>query len=139
MTEDQLQQQIVTYFHNTYPEHRGMLFEVNNKTDKGAHRRALGLVPGASDLLYIDTKGIAHAMELKAPGTRHDVKHLEKQLNWGQRVALRGGSTSFIFSLEQFKQEFENIKHNHLHKSWCYVDRMVNEAKTKTVKLEWPT
>jgi len=141
MTEDQLQRKCVLWFHTTYPLHRGMLFEINNKTDKGANRRTLGLVPGASDLMLISPLGVPSALEVKVNGTRHNVAHLKKQVEWGKLVAENHGYSSFIFTLEQFQAEVKEImwggKVNFVSDAAKYVERAISEAKTKTIKLEF--
>lgn len=105
MSEQQLQFNIVKNFRNKYPEHRGMLFEINNSTNKGAHRKGLGQVKGASDLFFLNEFGKHFAIELKEPESRHDVSHLIDQCNWLTKVGDRGGLGFFIFTHE----DFENI------------------------------
>lgn len=56
MTEDQLQSDCFQWHWNTYPHERGMLFHVNQKARnkiEGNRMKAMGVVPGVSDLIYL--------------------------------------------------------------------------------------
>ena len=103
MSEKNLQFDIVMHFHNTYRDQRGMLFEVNNSTDKGASRKGQGLVKGVSDLVYCAPNGRMIGLELKEDSSRHNVKHLREQLNWAVKLHNQGGASFFVFTLEEFK------------------------------------
>lgn len=66
-SEDQLQQSIYIWFHNTYPHLRGLLcYNLNNSKNKidGNLNRSKGLQAGRSDLVYY-RKGRAYMIELK--------------------------------------------------------------------------
>lgn len=55
-SEAAFQQECVIWFHNTYPNLRGLLFMVNNNSSskrEGAFKKALGLVAGVSDLIFL--------------------------------------------------------------------------------------
>ena len=151
MSEQQLQFKIVTRFHNTYPEHRGMLLEINNSTNKGAYRKGMGLVKGASDLLFIGPSGVVYAFELKESGSRHSVDHLKCQLNWSIKVSNRDKAQSFfIFNEEQFFEIMVlilSLSTDPLRpcaalraKSYValsYINSLTTNAKTKTVKINY--
>lgn len=67
MTELQLQAQCFTWFWNTFPEHRQMLFSVNNNSVnaiKGQQMKQIGVVKGVSDFILI-TWAKVHFIELK--------------------------------------------------------------------------
>lgn len=95
MSEKELQHNIVKWFGQTYPEHRGLLFEVNNNTYSVRHglsRISMGMVPGVSDLILIMPKcGKIAALELKAINSRHPINHIENQLDWGKKIIDNGG------------------------------------------------
>ena len=104
MTEDQLQQQIVTYFKNNFQINRtGLIFAVPN----GGSRNVLeakkmkftGVLSGVSDLIAIIPKKILF-IELKAEkGIQSD-----NQKDFEVRVNELGFEYYIIRSLEQFKE-----------------------------------
>jgi len=66
-SEEKIQSEFYIWFHNTYPEYRGLLcYNLNNSRNKidGARNRALGLQPGRSDMTFY-WNGTAHFLELK--------------------------------------------------------------------------
>ena len=59
-SEDQLQAKCFQWHWNTYPSQRGRLFHVNQKARnkiEGNHMKAMGVVPGVSDLIYLTPTG----------------------------------------------------------------------------------
>lgn len=147
MHEDRLQYDCVTWFNNTYKDKRGMLLEINNKTNKGAYRKGLGLVKGASDLMLIEPRNLSVLfIELKVNGSRHDVKHLKNQCDWLHK--MNGGFFgTFVFSEEQFKALIQGFYlrisqktgfYSQISKPLSYVKTVTENAKTKTVKLDYP-
>ena len=146
MTETKLQFDIVMWFNNNYKTDRGSLFAIQNETNKGAYKKGLGLVPGASDLGHILETGVFCAFELKAPNARHVVKHLKRQSGWLQLVNKRGGVGFFIFSVKHFQHAIDNCKldneRTHLisKNSLDFIANCIEIAEekgTKTVKLDW--
>ena len=104
MNEDQMQAYIVKWFSNTYPEFRGLLFEINNDTANVKHamkRRAMGMISGVSDLLFISPQGRVVGIELKAPETRHKTTHIISQLAWGELVGEVGGLYIISASIDE--------------------------------------
>ena len=75
MTEKQLQAKLIINFGQKYPQHRELLFEVNNDTysrNHAAARKAVGMVPGVSDLIVVTHySGKILGIELKAVGSVH--------------------------------------------------------------------
>jgi hypothetical protein len=145
MTEDRLQYECVKWFYNTFPNHRGMLFEINNKTVRGAYRKGLGLVRGASDLMFLHPKGFVVPIELKVESSRHELAHLIRQYNWLEQTRLRGGVPFICTKLEDFIEiidlciTFEH-KERLTHLSRASMDRIKNiilntPKEQKTVKI----
>lgn len=55
-SEHKIQAQCYQFFHNSYPEYRGLLFHVNNKAKniiEGNKMKALGVVSGIPDLVFV--------------------------------------------------------------------------------------
>lgn len=102
MTEKRLQQECFTWFHNNFPALRGSLWMNHNQAvnrKQGAILKAMGMVAGVSDLLWIN-KGHLHGIELKTPeGRQSDV-----QKRWSEALTTAGGSYHIIRTLEEFKQ-----------------------------------
>src|SRR6056297_498023 len=107
MTEQQLQHEIVMWFSQQYPQHRGLLFEINNDTQamkQAMKRRAMGMIAGASDLGLINpNNGQFIGIELKAPGSRHKLKHIKQQVEWGQKLIDAGGMYVMTSQIENVR------------------------------------
>ncbi len=98
MTEEQLQAQIFQYHWNNHPSERGLLFHVQQKARnaiEGAKFRALGVIPGVSDLIYLRPGGMPLFMELK---TETGVQSAD-QHKWQLRVEAAGYEYRIIRSL----------------------------------------
>jgi len=83
MLEAKIQHDLIMWFGQIWPNLRPLLFEVNNDTfsaKNASFRKSKGMISGVADLILIKYKA---GIELKAPGTVHSKKHIEKQLNWG--------------------------------------------------------
>ena len=147
MREERLQYEIVTWFHNSVPEERGTLFAIMNETNRGATKKGLGLLPGASDLGYIAVDGSFVGFELKVPGSRHDVAHLKRQLSFAEKAIERGSLAFFVFSLDHFKHIAASLTSGPIVLSWGlsrqsldFIRGKIVEGETKgikTVKLDW--
>lgn len=100
--EAQLQAYCVQYIFNHYPELRGKVFStfqnVTNRQEAGV-KKAMGLVAGVSDVIFINEHGQTIGIELKLPGTSHDVDHLKKQASWLIKCPYKG---YFCDSFETF-------------------------------------
>lgn len=100
--ELQLQLQIFSFHWNNYPNERGRLFHVNQKARnaiEGNKMKALGVIPGVSDLIYLTTKG-AVFIELKtATGTQSTA-----QKNFESMVKSLGYRYEIIRSLNEFQK-----------------------------------
>ena len=100
--EKKLQAKIVEEFSLAYPERRGRLFATFQETVnviQGTIWVALGLVKNISDLIYIDDDKLIIGIEIKAPGTRHNSKHVIGQCHWLMNIPKRG---YFCTSVEMF-------------------------------------
>lgn len=101
MTEINLHSLCFIWFHNTYPEHRQMLFHVNNKARnaiEGNRFKAMGVVKGVSDLVLILPKKVVF-LELK---TETGIQSPE-QKEFEKKVTARGHEYIIIRSLPQFQ------------------------------------
>ena len=109
MTEKELQYKIVSWFSHNYIKHRGLLFLVDNDTHNINHaqtKRALGMISGVSDLILINPfNGQINGIELKAPGSRHEVKKLQNQLSWGKQL-IRMNCNYIMSSREDLIKQF---------------------------------
>jgi len=108
MTEEQLQSKCTTWFWNTYPEHRRMLFHVDNNSWNnviGAKKKALGVCAGVSDLVLILSMGRIVFIETKIPGGKQSNEQLEFEKKLYDRNHLYFIYTSF----EEFKNLIENL------------------------------
>jgi hypothetical protein len=102
-TEARLQSECYLHFHNTCPALRGRLFCVNNNPRNaidGNRLKAIGLVAGVSDMIYLRDNRPPLCLEFKAStGSQQRV-----QKEW-QRVAEATGCEYVIVrSFDQFCQ-----------------------------------
>ena len=93
--EDHFQAKIVHDFYDKYPHLHGCLIEINNDAKGGIkkimHRIAMGMQPGASDLVLF-ANGVFSGIECKAEGKKHSRSHLETQQLWGKTILEQGGN-----------------------------------------------
>lgn len=100
-SEMAFQQQCVMWYHNQYPELRGLLFMVHNNARtkrEGALLKAIGLVAGVSDLIFV-YDGFAYFIELKTPTGYQSIE----QKNWQELIENQGCDYYVINSFEKFK------------------------------------
>ena len=101
MSEARMHQECVIWFHNTYPELRGLLCYNNNNSHggrSGAINKTMGVVPGRSDLVLYYS-GRANMIELKTLKG----KQSPKQKAWAELVNQQGFPYYLIRSLNDFK------------------------------------
>lgn len=107
MTEARLQQECYEWFHNTYPDLRGLLcYNLNNSKNKidGNQNKAKGLQPGRSDMVfYYNTK--AHHIELKLPGGRQS----KAQKEWQELIESQGFRYYIARTVDEFKSTINGI------------------------------
>jgi hypothetical protein len=100
-SEAQFQAACVAWFHNTYPEHRGRLFAVQNNSEnkvRGNNRKAMGLLAGVSDLVFISNKRV-YFLELKMPkGTQSPA-----QKDFEDLVFSEGFDYYVVYTIEYFR------------------------------------
>lgn len=104
--ENRLQSQCFLWFWNNYPEHRQMLFHVQNKARnaiEGNKFKAMGVVPGVSDLILILPAARIIFIEMKV-GEGRQSPH---QVSFQDKVTKRGHSYVIIRTFEEFKSLIE--------------------------------
>ena len=110
MTEDQLSCQIVKAVRNKHPETRGRFFHISNERNNKTQAyvaKAIGIFPGVADFIYLYEFTGGHgfigftALEVKVPNSRHEVSHIEQQVEWGELVESLGGNWRLITSEEE--------------------------------------
>ena len=103
MSEDKLQSVCYLWFHEKYPEYRGLLcYNLNNSQSKiqAMTDRSLGLQPGRSDLVfYYNAK--AYMLEAKTEtGTQEP-----NQKVWEAKIVKAG----FTYQIFRSKEEFISL------------------------------
>ena len=100
-SEIKLQAEIFKYFHNNFPNERGLLcYNLNNSANKiqGNQNKALGLIAGRSDMVYY-RNGVATMIELKTiDGTQS-----KAQKEWEILIKKQGFEYFIVRNLEDFK------------------------------------
>lgn len=101
-SEERLQQEIVRWFNNTYPQYRGLLCYNNNNSVggyRGDKNRWMGIVKGRSDLELL-LGGQTTMIELKT------VTGLQKpaQAEWQKLVESQGFRYCIVRTLDEFKE-----------------------------------
>ena len=103
MTESQFQAQLFQHHWNNYPHERGLLFHVNNKARnaiEGNRFKAMGVIPGVSDFIYLKPGGSPILIELKInTGEQSPV-----QKKWELLVRLAGYDYRIVRNLTDFLQ-----------------------------------
>lgn len=106
-SEARIQQEIVMFFNNEYPELRGCLCYNNNNSVgglRGKLNKFLGVVRGRSDMvLYY--KGFSVMIELKTEKGRQS----DSQRAWQYLMINQGFRYYIIRSLEEFKELITKI------------------------------
>lgn len=100
ISEDKLQSDCYRWFHNTYPDLRGLLcYNLNNSKNKirGMMDKGMGLQPGRSDLVfYYNSK--AYMLEAKTDTGRQQ----PVQKVWEDRIKNAGFSYQIFRSKDEF-------------------------------------
>lgn len=103
-SEDKLQSTCFQWHWNTFPDQRGRLFHVNQKARnaiEGNRMKAMGVVPGVSDLIYLRYPGPLFIEIKTETGTQSD-----EQKKFQQLVEGLGFQYIICRSFSQFKQLF---------------------------------
>lgn len=100
-SEAAFQQQCRIWFHNLFPQYRGLLFHVRNNSESardGKYWKELGVIPGVSDFMFL-FKGKCHCIELKTlTGYQSD-----EQIAWEFKVKEQNIDYYLVNSMEGFK------------------------------------
>ena len=109
ITEARLQSECFLWHWNTRPNERGLLFMVHNNprnaTD-GARLKAMGMVAGVSDMIYLRDGLPPLCIELKLP----DGIQSKAQKQWQQVAESTGAKYVVIRSLDEFKDLIERCQ-----------------------------
>lgn len=108
-TESRLQQDCYTWFHNTYPQYRGLLFEINNNSEnarEGMRHRCMGRVKGVADMCLLAPGGVSVFIEFK---TETGVQS-PAQKEWESTITNAGHR----YCIVRTEQEFRNLIHIYL-------------------------
>jgi len=99
--EARLQQECYMYFHNTYPNLRGLFFKIKNEgTNKitGARDKATGLIAGVADSCLLINR-TAVFIEFKMGKGRQS----ENQIAWEKTVNAAGYKYVIVRTLHNFQ------------------------------------
>jgi len=107
-SEARIQQEMVIWFHNTYPEYRGLLFHVPNEGTNSALRgkimKATGVIAGVSDLILVFGSTI-YCFEVKTDRGRQS----PKQATWQELVEEQGIAYFIVRDVSLFSQIVNTI------------------------------
>ena len=107
MSEDRLQFECYMWFHNEFPNQRGLLFSVPNggyRNKKEAMKmKSTGVVPGIPDIIYLHRTAIGIEMKNETGILSLDQKKIHAI--WNER----GFKVYICRSLDQFKQIIAEI------------------------------
>jgi len=106
-TEEQLQVACYTWFHNTFPLRRKLLFHVDNNSWNaviGSRKKALGVNAGVSDFVLVLFMEVVW-IEMKLPGAVQNDDQKEFQM----KVEQLGHRYIIIRSLQQFQDYINKI------------------------------
>lgn len=106
--EGRIQAECFQWFHNSFPQYRGLLFHVPNENDRadsnpiqGAIRKSLGVWPGVADLICLIPRGGHGALLIEMKDEHGQQKPAQRV--W--QVAVEAQNYLYVIcrSLEQFK------------------------------------
>lgn len=111
-SEDRIQQNAYMWFHNEFPQYRGLLFAVPNGRKRDVIDAKIlkmtGLFPGVSDLIFLFNKK-AYLIETKTEkGEQSD-----NQIDWQKLVESQGFEYFIYRDLETFQSIILNIINGH--------------------------
>ena len=108
-SEDRICQEFYFWFHNTFPQYRGLLFHVPNggtrNKREGAKFKMMGVYPGVADYIFF-WNGIAYCIEAK-----ERIKGLQspKQKEWEATVKANGILYYIEWTLDDLKERVLTI------------------------------
>lgn len=107
--EGKIQAECFQWFHNSFPQYRGLLFHVPNENDRadsnsiqGAIRKSLGVWPGVADLILLIPRGGHGALLIEMKDEHGQQKPAQKV--WQTAVEAQGYAYKICRSLDQFKK-----------------------------------
>lgn len=111
--EEQLQAACYQWFWNTYPNHRQMLFHVQQSAwnrIQGSRFKAIGVTKGVSDLIFVGL-GFCLFIELKMPASpgKPAGKQSTEQKDFEHKVKTRGHKYIVCYTVEQFKKIMQYV------------------------------
>ena len=107
MNEDKFQSECYQWFHESFPEYRGLLcYNLNNSRNKvrAMMDKGMGLQKGRSDMVFY-FNGIATMFELKVKGGSQS----PDQKKWEKSITESGFKYHLIWTLEDFKEKIMEI------------------------------
>lgn len=110
LSEAQIQASCVMWLWNTHPQTRGLFFSVTNNSEhiaRAMQRKAVGLIPGVSDCLFI-WSGQLYCFEFKTEIGRQS----PHQIEWECKAVNQGAKYYIIRSLPVFIDRIETIFSN---------------------------
>jgi hypothetical protein len=102
-TEYRIQQDCYRWFHNTYPNYRGLLFHVQQGAKnaiQGNRHKALGVFSGVADFVACTPTGQFLAIELKTPTGFQS----QAQKKWEEQLRKAKGNYYICRSLTEFQE-----------------------------------
>ena len=106
-SEDKLQSECYLWFHETFPEYRGLLcYNLNNSRNRirASMDKAMGLQKGRSDMVLY-WNGTAYHIELKVAGGTQS----KDQKKWQQAIKNAGFDYVIVRSLLDFMDYINGI------------------------------
>lgn len=98
--EARLQAECVKWYRNEWRKNQNHLWSTNNEGRDINTKISMGMLPGVSDLLLKDHRGLI-GLEAKYKGCRHDRLHVIRQATWILDACDSGG---FFDNLQQFQK-----------------------------------
>lgn len=149
MSEIALQSKIAQTVSVRFPKLKGQFFHVSNERNNKIQvfqARSIGIVPGVSDFLLIEPENIwddegfisetytkITGIEVKEPGSYHEVAHVRQQVKWAKVLESCGGVWFLVTSVDEavkaVTKDYEGLKRI------ADIEKMLDECKTKTIKF----
>lgn len=142
MSEIKLQSDIAREFSVRYPNKRGQFFHVSNERNnkiQAFQAKSIGVFPGVADFLYFEKSQFTDfnssfivAIEVKEPGSRHEVEQIERQIEWAEILESQGGIWRLCRSVDEAisctQMDFKGL-------TIADVKEMLKSIKTKSIKF----
>jgi len=114
MTENRLQQEAFIWFHNHFPELRGLYFEIHNNSfsaQSGMKHKAIGRIAGVADNCFLNPYGIPVFFEFKSEKGKLSIP----QKNWSLLISSFGYKYFVIYNLQEFQEHILNYVKEYYH------------------------